>query len=432
MTQDWGDPQTTLTKEDEVELILDLVAADVKPELRSKLAVLVSDYRDVFALHDTELEVTDLTEHRIETGDSDPIKLAPHRIAPAKIPIVQQEVKEMLEKGVIQHSNSPYSAPIVLVGKKDGSTRFCVDYRKLNEVTVKDAFPIPKIEQTCDALRGAKWFSSMDLATGYWQVLVAPEHRHKTAFLTPDGGLYEYVRIPFGLCNAPGTFQRLMNELFKEELYQTVLIFLDDVLSYSKTEEEHLAQLKYVFEMLRQANLKLKPKKCRFFQTQVSYLGHIISESGAAPDPGKVAAVQDWPQPKTVTDVRSFIGFCSYYRRFVKDFAQHARPLHELTKKNARFDWNEECQRAFERLKLELMTAPVLKFPDFNSPFIVDTDASNTSLGAVLSNVIDGVEQPLVYASRVLSKTESNYSTTKREALAVVQALKCSGLTFGV
>ena len=407
-----------------MEQILALSAENVTGSERGILKALVTEYRDVFALSDDELGCTDVTEHRIETGDSDPIKIPPHRISPAKLPIVQQEVEDMLKRGVIQHSNSPYSAPIVLARKKDGSWRFCVDYRRLNEVTVKDAFPIPKIEQTFDALNGAKFFSTLDLASGYWQVPVAPEDRFKTAFVTPDGGLYEYVRMPFGLTNAPGTFQRLMNTLFAQYIYKGVLIFLDDVLLYSGDVEQHIQNLKITFETLRKANLRLKPKKCKFFQKQVDYLGHTIQADGTSPDPGKVEAVKGWPVPKNVTDVRSFVGFCSYYRRFIRNFAEIARPLHAVTKKNARFEWNEDCQVAFERLKLELTTAPMLQYPDFTSPFVVDTDASNVSLGAVLSNVIDGDERPLVFASRVLSKTESMYSTTKREALAVVQALK--------
>ena len=253
---------------------------------------------------------------------------------------------------------------------------------------------------------------------------VAEEDRHKTAFVTPDGGFYEYVMMPFGLSNAPGTFQRLMNELFRDHLWKWALVFLDDVLVYSKCEDDHFAHLKATFQLLREANLKLKPKKCRLVQKEVTYLSHIIGNEGIQVDPKKVEVVENWPVPKTVKGVRSFLGFCNYYRRFVKDFAGIASPLSSLTKKKVPFIWNDECQIAFDRLRKELITAPVLEFPDYTGTFILDTDASNTSLGAVLSNVINGEERPLVYASRVLSKTETNYSTTKREALAVVQAVK--------
>ena len=408
----------------DVERILQLTAPDMEDGPRERLRELVCKYRDVFALRDSELGTTDLVEHHIVTTDSKPIKIPAHRISPAKLHIVEEEVTSMLERGVIQSSSSPYSAPIVLVKKKDGSTRFCVDYRALNSVTIKDAFPIPKIAQTFDALRGAKFFSSMDLASGYWQVPIAEEDRHKTAFVTPDGGLYEYLKMPFGLPNAPGTFQRLMNELFRRHLWKWELIFLDDVLVYRENEEDHLQRLEMVFQTLRQANLKLKPKKCRLFQKQVVFLSHVISADGVSPDPEKVSTVSDWPVRKTVKQVRSFVGFCNYHRRFIKDFAKIAQPLHELTKKQARFNWTVECQLAFDRLRFELTTAPMLQFPKYDSPFIVDTDASNESLGAVLSNIVDVVEQPIVYASRTLSRTEANYSTTEREALAVVQSLK--------
>ena len=410
--------------DEDVEKILELSAPEVSETERTRLKKLVIEFRDVFALTDAELGQTNLVTHTIDTGDTSPIKIPPHRTSPAKLPIIREEVQSMLKRGVIQPSKSPYSAPIVLQTKKDGSWRFCVDYRKLNDVTVKDAFPIPKIHQTFDALNGQKYFSSLDLASGYWQVPVAEEDRHKTAFVTPDGGFYEYVMMPFGLSNAPATFQRLMNELFREHLWKWALVFLDDVLVYSRTEDAHFLHLKFTFQLLRAANLKLKPKKCRLVQKEVIYLSHIIGSEGIQVDPKKVEVVSNWPVPTTVKGVRSFLGFCNYYRRFVKDFAGIASPLSSLTKKKVPFVWTDQCQAAFERLRRELITAPVLEFPDYTGSFIVDTDASNTSLGAVLSNVIDGDERPLVFASRVLSKTETNYSTTKREALAVVQAVK--------
>ena len=254
---------------------------------------------------------------------------------------------------------------------------------------------------------------------------MATEDIPKTAFVTPDGGLYEYVRMPFGLCNAPATFQRLMNEIYGDVLYKFVRVFLDDVLVYSKTEDSHFEQLRETFTRLRKANLKLKPKKCNLFQRKVGYLGHVIDQAGSRPDPGKLDALRTWPQPKTVTGVRSFLGFCSYYRKFIKGFAEIARPLHELTRKGLKFTWLPEHTAAFNELKDRLLKEPTLSFPDFNQPFVLDTDASDNSLGAVLSNVVNGEERPLAYMSRVLSKTETTmYSTTKREALAVVQALK--------
>ena len=333
-------------------------------------------------------------------------------------------MQQMLDLDIIQASKSDWSAPVVLVGKKDGTSRFCVDFRKLNAITKKDAFPLPLIDQILDCLEGAQFYSSLDLAAGYWQVPLTESARPKTAFSTPDGGHYEYKRLPFGLCNALATFQRLMNQLFKEELYDFVTIFLDDVLIYSQKLEEHLQHLKIVMERLASAGLKLKPSKCKLIQRAVSYLGYHIGADGIWQDEGKLSALSKWPEPTNTTEIRSFVGFCSYYRRFVKDFAGIAKPLHELTKKHQRFYWNENCQRSFEDLKNKLIGAPILSHPNYDRLFVLDTDASNNSIAAVLSNLDSNTENPLAFASRVLTGTEVNYSTTKREALAVVQAIK--------
>ena len=230
--------------------------------------------------------------------------------------------------------------------------------------------------------------------------------------------------MPFGLTNAPATFQRLMNEIFKDDLFKHVLIFLDDLLVYSETPAEHLEHLQKVFLKLRAAGLKLKPKKCDLFQTQVNNLGHVLDKTGIRPDPRKLEAVRDWERPKTVTQVRSFTAFCNYYRKFVKNFAEVAKPLYRLTSKGVKFTWEKEHEDAFQLLKTRLLQAPILAFPNFRHPFVIDTDASETALGAVLSQIIDEEERPIAFESRVLSKTEVNYATTKREALGIVKAMQ--------
>ena len=232
------------------------------------------------------------------------------------------------------------------------------------------------------------------------------------------------MKMPFGLTNAPATFQRLMNEIFKEDIFKHVLIFLDDLLVYSETPAEHLEHLEKVFLKLRAAGLKLKPKKCDLFQTQVNYLGHVLDKTGIRPDPKKLEAVRDWERPMTVSQVRSFTAFCNYYRKFVKNFAEVAKPLYRLTSKGVKFTWEEEHEDAFQLLKTRLLQAPILAFPNFRHPFVIDTDASETALGAVLSQIIDGEERPIAFESRVLSKMEVNYATTKREALGIVQAMQ--------
>ena len=287
----------------------------------------------------------------------------------------------MLDKGVIVPTKSPYSSPIVMVPKKDGTNRMCIGYRKLNEMTTKDAYPLPRIGQTIDALQGSGYFSSLDLASGFWQEPVGEKDRYKTVFCTAEGGLYEFVIMPFGLTNAPATFQRLMNEIFKEDLFQHVLIFLDDLLVYSETPTEHLERLEKAFLKLRAAGLKLKLKKCDLFQTQVSYLGHVLDKTGIRPDRKKLEAVREWERPKLVTQVRSFTAFCNYYRKFVKNWAEVAKPLYRLTSKGVKFTWEEEHEELFQLLKTRLLKAPILAFPSSAIPlWLIQTQVKRHSV----------------------------------------------------
>ena len=399
-------------------------AEGVNNQQKDVVEQIVYNFRAHFAKDDNELGLTNLVEHNIDTSENGPIKLPAYKTTPAKLAEIKKQRQQMRDLDIIQPSKSDLSAPVVLVGKKDGTSRFCVDFRKLNAITKKDAFPLPLIYQILDCLEGAQFYSSLDLAAGYWQVPLTESARPKTAFSTPDGGHYEYKRLPLGLCNEPANFQRLMNQLFKEELYDFVIIFLDDVLIYSQNLEEHLQHLKIVMERLASAGLKLKPSKCKQIQRAVSYLDYHIGADGIWPDAGKLSALSKWPEPTNTTEVRSFDGFCSYYRRFVKNFAGIAKPLHELTKKHQRFYWNKNCQRSFEDLKNKLIGAPLLSHPNYDRPFVLDTDASNNSIAAVLSNLDSNTENPIAFASRVLTRTEVNYSTTKREALAIVQAVK--------
>ena len=275
---------------------------------------------------------------------------------------------------MIEPSASPWSSPIVLVRKKDGSTRFCVDYRKLNEVTHKDSYPLPRIDDTLEALCGAKFFSALDLRSGYWQVQLDDRFKEETAFSTGNG-LWQFKVMPFGLCNAPATFERLMEQVLVGLPVSVALVYLDDILVPGCTFSQELANRGQVFEQLRKAKLKLSPKKCVLFQRKVNYLGHIVSEEGISPDPGKVAAVKSWPKPTTVTEVKSFLGLCSYYRQFINSFADIAHPLHQSTAATP-FVWTQEADDAFHKLKLALMEAPLLVYPRLDAEFILDTDAS--------------------------------------------------------
>ena len=345
--------------------------------------------------------------------------LPARRIPVHKLHDVDQFVEEGLSTNIIRPSRSPWASPLVLVKKTDGSTRFCVDFRKLNEVTVGDSFPIPRIDDSLRALHGAQIFITPDLTKGYWQVPVRESDREKTAFRC-HRGLFEFNTMPFGLKGAPATFQRLMTSVLGEFNWKILLIYLDDVIIYSRSVEEHFEHLTRVFTKIREARLKLQPTKCSFARTQVRYLGHVISSSGVEPDPEKVRAIKEYPRPSSVSELRRFLGMASYYRRFIAEFAEIAQPLHALTTNDISFQWSETCEKAFQNLLHCLSSTPVLVFPDFSQQFVVETDASNIGLGAVLmqgNNVIE-------YASRALTKTEQNYSATEKECLAMVWALQ--------
>lgn len=278
-----------------------------------------------------------------------------------------------------------------MVRKKDGTYRLCVDYCALNDCTIKDAYPLPRIQDTLDTLSTAKWFSTLDLTSGYWQVELTPRARRAAAFCTRNG-LFEWNVMPFGLCNAPATFQRLMDRVLAGLQWETCLVYLDDIIVLGRDVLEMLHHLGQVFDRLQYANLKLKPEKCCLFHRQVAYLGHIVSEQGVTTDPAKIQKVQEWPTPTSVQEVCQFLGLASYYRRFVKDFATIAEPLPALTRKYARFQWTEECQKAFDKLKQLLTTTPVLSYPLDEREMMLDTDASDVGIGAVLSQVQQGRE----------------------------------------
>ena len=364
-----------------------------------------------------------ILSHCIKLCDSRPIKQVPRRI-----PLhLQEEVNKILEdmkvQKVIEESNSPWVSPAVMVKKKDGTIRFCVDFRKLNAVTIKDSFPLPRIDNILDCLKGNSWFCTIDLKSGYWQVSLDPKDREKTAF-SVGNGLWQFTVMPFGLCNAPATFERLMEKVLKGLISKVCFVYLDDVIVFGKNFEEMLCNLKEVFCRLKNANLKVNPSKCNFLKKEVKYLGHVISAEGVATDPEKISSVRDWPLPKNRKQVRSFLGFCSYYRKFVKGFAIVAKPLYNLTEENRKFLWSSECQVAFENLKRVLTCPPILSFPSGEGQFILDTDASNHGIGAVLSQFQEGEEKVIAYFSRIFNKAERNYCVTRRELLAVVDSVK--------
>ncbi|CAB3989530.1 Hypothetical predicted protein [Paramuricea clavata] len=335
----------------------------------------------------------------------------------------------MLSSGVIRESKSPYASPAVLVRKKDGGLRVCVDFRKINAKTIRDAYPLPGISDTLEALEGARWFCSLDIQSGYLQVRVAEKDKPKTALTTPFG-LYEFNRMPFGLTNAPATFQRLMERCLSGLNLKICLVYLDDVIVFARTFEEMLERLEAVLRRLGEFGLKLKPSKCKLFQTKLTYLGHVVSENGVEPDPEKISALPKWLEnpPRNRKELQTFLGFAGYYRNFVEGFAKIAAPLYDLIKEpNAKmprtFLWTETCQYAFESLISKLSTSPVLAFPDFTLPFVLHTDASGVGLGAVLYQLQNGKKRVLAYGSRSPTHSEQRYCANRREFLALKWAV---------
>ena len=347
-----------------------------------------------------------------------PVNVRPYRYPQFQKEIMTSMIRDMLAEGVIRPSTSPFSSPVLLVRKKDGTWRFCVDYRALNNITVKDRFPIPTIDELLDELYGAKIFSKLDLRSGYHQIRVAPEDCFKTAFRTVDGH-FEFLVMPFGLSNAPSTFQATMNEVFRAFLRKFVLVFFDDILIYSPSWDTHIQHLQQVLELLDQHQLFAKLSKCEFAVPTVAYLGHIISQEGVAADPEKLKVVQSWPPPHNLTALRGFLGLTGFYRRFVRHYASIAEPLTSLLKTNA-FCWNERALEAFQALKTAMTTLPVLGIPNFDQTFEVTTDASNSAVGAVLSQQ----SHPIAFFSRKLCPKMRAASAYEREMFAVTAAVK--------
>jgi len=399
------------------------VADDVPETIQARLHDLLLEYKKAFSLGEWDLGYTDLLLHEIETGSEAPVRQALRRQPLLQLPVIDEQVDTMLRQGLIERSCSEWASNVVIVTKKDGTPRFCIDYRQLNNKTRKDAYPLPLIGECLDTLGGASWFSTFDLRAGYHQLALHPRDRHKTAFIT-RGGSFQFKVLPFGLCGSPASFSRLMGLVMAGLNFAICLIYLDDIIVFSNDLDTHLQRLKQVLERLAAVNLKLKPSKCHLLQRQVLFLGHIVSHEGIGTDPKKVEAVKSWPTPTKLKEVRAFLGLCSYYRKFVPEFAHIGRPLHALTRKDVRFHWSDECDSAFEQLKTALTEAPILALPVDEGMYVLDTDASGEAIGAVLSQVQQGMERVICYGSRLCSTAEQNYDVTRRELLAIIYFLK--------
>ena len=386
------------------------------------LSQLLHEHGDLFAESDMDLGRTNVIKMGIDTGDESPIAVKPYRVPFNKRKVIDEQVDKMLDAGIIKPCQSPWQSPVVLVSKKDGTERFCVDYRKLNDKTIKNTWPLPHIDDILAVLGKSKFFSSLDLKSGYWQVELDTEaDKMKTAFACHKG-LFAFNVLPFGLCNAPSLFSELMNRVVGDLPF--VLAYIDDILIFSESESEHIEHIRIVLDRLRDATLKLKKAKCSFFKEQINYLGHIVSKDGILPDKEKVSVIQNLKTPTCVKDVRSFVGVTNFYRKFIPNYSKIASPLLDLTGKHASFQWSDKCQKSFEELKGALTTPPVLAFPDMSKPFILYCDASDTTFGAVLTQKFNGNERPIQYMSQRLSATQKKWPILQKEAFAIYSAIE--------
>jgi len=397
-----------------------------QPSTDERTQALLTEYADIFR---DDIPPYDPTKPRdihmaipLEPGAKPPSRPM-FRYSPKEYETMQQYVTELLEKGLIQPSSSPYGACVIFVLKPDGSYRMVIDYRALNRITLRNQTPIPRIDDLLDKLGGSKYFTALDMVGGYYQIPIAPEDMPKTAFKTPMG-LFEFKVLPQGLTNSPAVFQTTMNKLFQPVIGKYVLVYLDDILVFSKTLEEHEQHIRSVLDTLRQNKYYCKPSKCHFFKTEVKYLGHIVSQHGISVDPQKIAIVKDWPTPQNVHELRAFLGLANYFRRFIQGYSAIALPLTNLLKHDYKWGsdtWTPGCQQAFNALKHALITAPILQPPDFNKPFTVVVDASeaNHATGAVLMQE----DHVIAYDSKKFSPAEENYTVTEKELLAAIRAL---------
>jgi len=392
---------------------------------RDKLKSLLVKHSNVFAKSQFDLGKTSVVKHGINTGDTEPIRQRPRRPPRAFKDEESKIIDEQLKANIIRESSSPWSSPLVYVKKRDGTTRPCIDYRALNATTLKDSYPLPNISDCLDSLGGSVYFSCLDILSAYYQIEMSEADRPKTAFISKYG-LYEYNVMPMGLCNAPSTFQRCMELVMRGLQWEILLIYLDDLIVFSKTFDEHLERLDKVLSRLSEAGLKLKPSKCVLFKSEVSFLGHVVTEDGIKPQISKVECMQNWERPRDLTSLRSFLGFCSYYRRYIRSFSCRAQPLNRLLEAGQPFEWTAECQNSFDDLRTALTGEEVMAFPQDDGLFIVDCDASNYGIGCVLSQMQfsehakEFLERPIAYASKSLNKAQRRYCVTRRELLAVV------------
>ena len=407
-------------------VLFDLQQSSLSDSEKDLLASFLAKHRAVFATDLHELGEAKTLPHHIDTGDARPIRQRFYRQSPHVNAEMNRQMEEMLSSGIIEESDSLLQSPVVMVKKKNGQLRFAVDYRKLNAVTKQFTFPLPRLEDVFDTIgtSQAKLFSTLDLASGFWQIPMDKDTKHKSAFVTPTG-VYQWKRMPFGLVNAPASFQALMTQVLRGLNWKTCLVYVDDILVFSNSFKEHLQHLEQIFCRLTSAGLTLKPSKCSFALSSVKYLGHVLTKDGIQVDVSKTDAVRSFPVPRNQKELRSFLGLCNYYRKFVKGYSKITNPLTSLLCKDVAYKWTEECQSAFDKLKTALTTSPVLAYPDHSKPFTLTTDASGSAIGYILGQAdSNGKERVIAYGGRSLNKHERKYPVSEKEGLAIVEGIK--------
>lgn len=396
-------------------------AEDLSPSQRDQLNGVVKEYFD--SIKDVPLGCTNLIEHKIVTS-SPPIKSKYYRVSPYIQKLIDEELQRMIELGVVEKSNSSWSSPILMIPKKDKTYRFCVDFRKLNKVSERPAYPLPFISGILDKLGNCRYLSSLDIRHAYWQIPLEESSKTYTAFTIPGRGLYQFKRMPFGLHGAPATCQALIDKVLGPELEPYTFTYLDDIIIATSDFESHLKTLTEVLTRLNNAGLTLREDKCAFGRSELKFLGYVVNRNGLNVDPEKVSAIVNMPTPNNVKEVRRVLGMMSWYRKFIPNFSSLLAPLTRLTKKKVKFEWSTECEKAFQDAKDALVSAPILTCPNFNYPFILQCDASGYGLGAVLSQEIEGQEHVICYLSRSLTANERKFTTTERECLSVIWAIE--------
>ena len=398
----------------------DLPQHELSTPIQNSLKLLLEEYESQFAKDETSIGTTPLMSMTIDTGTANPVSQKPYPIAMKHYEWVKNEIEKLLAAKVICSSRSSWSAPIIVVPKGDGGKHLVIDYRALNKVTRKFTWPMPKVEDIFSKLNRATYFTTLDLHAGYHHIPLDKSSIPKTAFNSPFGK-YEYVKVPFGLAQVPAYFQELMTGILKD--FPFAIAYLDDIIIFSKTPQEHLSHICMVFEKLKSANLSMKKSKCSFFSKEIQYLGHILSTTGIQPLPSKTHTIQHMNPPTTPKQVRAFLGLVGYYRKFIKGFTKIAKPLTLLTRQQVKFDWTLEHQEAFIHLKEAIVQAPILHYPNPNKTYIIYTDASDDACGAQLSQEHDGTEFPVAFLSHTFTKTQCKWSTTEQEAFGVYYAI---------